>query len=160
MPDLATDLEPTRGLTRQGVVWNWSKQCEEAFKTVKRKITTMPMLAYFDSDKELVLQVDSSQDGLGAVLMQDGKPIEFTSRSLRSTERRWAQIEKELLSVVFGLERFDQYTFGRKVVIHNDHKPFAAILKKPLSQAPRRLQVLILRLYRYDVSSREWVPNA
>ena len=151
MPDLATDLEPIRGLTRQGVVWNWSKQCEEAFKTVKRKITTTPMLAYIDSDKELVLQVDSSQDGLGVVMMQDGKPIEFTSRSLTPPERRWAQLEKELLSVVFGLERFDQYTFGRKVVIHNDHKPLAAILKKPLSQAPRRLQVLILRLYRYDV---------
>ena len=50
-----------------------------------------------------------------------------------------------------GLERFDQYTYGRKVVIENDHKPLAAILKKPLSQAPKRLQALILRLRRYDV---------
>ena len=57
IPDLATDLESIRGLTRQVVIWNWSKQCEESFKTVKRKITTTPMLAYFDSDKELVLQV-------------------------------------------------------------------------------------------------------
>ena len=50
-----------------------------------------------------------------------------------------------------GVERFDQYTYGRKVVIENDHKPLAAILKKPLSQAPKRLQALILRLHRYDV---------
>lgn len=59
MPDLASDLELLRSLTRQGVVWNWSKQCEDAFKTVKRKITTTPTLAYFDSDKELVLQPTS-----------------------------------------------------------------------------------------------------
>ena len=99
MPDLLTNLELIRGLTRQGEIWNWSKQCEEAFKTVKRKITTAPMLAYFDSDNELGLQVDSSQDTLGAAF-----PIEFASRSLTPTEWRWAQIEKELLSVVFELE--------------------------------------------------------
>ena len=68
--------------------------------------------------------------------MQGGKPIEFASRSLMPTEQRCSQIKTELLSVVFGLERFDQYTFGRNVVIHNDHKPLSAILKKPLSQAP------------------------
>ena len=109
------------------------------------------MLVYFDPDKELVLQVDSSKEGLGAALLQDGKPIEYASRALTSAERNWAQIEKETLAVVFGLERFDQYTHGRKIVVENDHKPLASILKKPLSQAPKRLQALILRLHRYDV---------
>ena len=109
------------------------------------------MLVYFDPDKELVLQVDSSKEGLGAALLQDGKPIEYASRALTSAERNWAQIEKETLAVVFGLERFDQYAYGRRIVIENDHKPLASILKKPLSQAPKRLQALILRLHRYDV---------
>ena len=89
-------------------------------------------------------------DGLGAALMQDGKPIEYASPSLTTMERRWAQIEK-LLSVVFGLERFDRYTYGSNVVIQNDHKLLASILKKPLSQAPKRLQLLMLRLHQYDV---------
>ena len=53
--------------------------------------------------------------------------------------------------MIYGLERFDQYTFGRRVIIQNDHKPIGTILKKPLSQAPRRLQALILRLHRYDM---------
>ena len=52
---------------------------------------------------------------------------------------------------MFGLERFDQYTYGRKVHIQNDHKPLATILKKPLSQASRRIQALLMRLHRYDV---------
>jgi hypothetical protein len=70
---------------------------------------------------------------------------------LSNSERNWAHIEKELLAVTFGLERFDQYKYGRKVIVENNHKPLAAILKKPLSQAPKRLQALLMRVHRYDV---------
>ncbi|CAB3978196.1 Hypothetical predicted protein [Paramuricea clavata] len=78
--------------------------------------------------------------------MQDGKP-----QALTPAERNWAQIEKETLAVVFGLERFDQYTYGRKVIVQNDHKPLTSILKKPLSQTPKRLQALMLQVHRYDI---------
>ena len=88
------------------------------------------------------MQVDSSKDGLGAALMQDGKPIEYASRALTPAEQNWTQIEKETLAVVFGLERFDQYTYGRKVIVQNDHKLLTSILKKPLSQTPKILQAL------------------
>ena len=81
--------------------------------------------------------------------MQGGQPIEFASRTLTETEQRWAQIEKEMLAVVFGLERFDQYTYGRKVYVTTDHKPLETIIRKPLSEAPRRLQRLIMRRNRY-----------
>ena len=131
--------------------WNWSAECEEAFIKVKKNIIEAPLIIYFNPDKELVLQVDSSKDGLGAALLPDGKPTEYASRAPTSAEQNWAQIEKETLAVVFGLEHFDQYMCGRKVVIENDHKPLAAILKKPLSQAPKRPQALILWLHRYDV---------
>ena len=131
--------------------WNWSAECEEAFIKVKKNIIEAPLIIYFNPDKELVLQVDSSKDGLGAALLPDEKPTEYASRAPTSAEQNWAQIEKETLAVVFGLEHFDQYTCGRKVVIENDHKPLAAILKKPLSQAPKRPQALILWLHRYDV---------
>ena len=88
---------------------------------------------------------------MGAVLVQDRKLIEYASPALTSAEQNWTQIEKETLTVTFGLERFDQYTYGRRIVIENDNKPLAAILKKPLSQGPKRLQALILRLHRYHV---------
>ena len=52
---------------------------------------------------------------------------------------------------MFGLERFDQYTYGRPVKVENDHKPFAAILRKPLSKAPKRLKDIMIRYDRYDV---------
>ena len=83
--------------------------------------------------------MDCSKHGIGAVLLQEGCPVEYASRALTPSERNWAQIEKEAQSVLYGLERFDQYTYGRLVKVENDRKPLAAILRKPLSQAPKRL---------------------
>ena len=154
LKDLADTLEPIRHLTRKDVKFDWNEDCQRAFESLKKQLTKAPILAYFDPEKELVVQADSSQSGLGAVLLQEGKPIEFTSRSLSESERNWAQIEKESLAVLFGLEKFDQYTYGRKVVIQNDHRPLESILSKPLSQAPKRLQDIIMKLHRYDIDFR------
>lgn len=152
LPSLSTTLEPLRTLTRKNAPWAWTKKCEKAFTDVKKQLTGTPVLVYFNPDLELTLQTDSSKDGLGAVLLQNGKPIEYASRSLTSAQRKWAQIEKEALSILFGLERFDQKTYGRKVIIENDHKPLEAILRKPLSAAPRRLQDIMMKLNRYDIT--------
>ena len=116
-------------LTRKDCEWNWSPECEAAFEKIKTKHTETPVLSYFDTNKKTELQVDSSKDGIGAVIMQEGRPVEYASRYLSPSERNWAQIEKELLSVVFGLERFAQYIYGIKVTVQNDHRPLAAILK-------------------------------
>ena len=70
MSNLASDLEPVRALTKKDSVWNWSRECDESLNAVKRKVTNTPVLAYFDPEKELVLQVDSSKDGLGAETLQ------------------------------------------------------------------------------------------
>ena len=75
LPDLANEMEPIRELTRKEVSWNWSNERERAFQNVKKRLTEAPILAYFDTNKEVVLQVDSSKNGVGAVLLQDGKPV-------------------------------------------------------------------------------------
>ena len=111
---------------------------------MKQNITETPLLAYFDPEKDLVLQVDSSKDGLCATLLQEGKPIEYALRVLTRAERNWTQTEKKALAVVFGLECFDLYTYGSRVIVENDNKPLASILKKPLSLALKRWQALIL----------------
>lgn len=95
------------------------------------------------------MSVDASKFGLGAVILQENKPIAYASRALTDAETRYAQIEKELLAVTFGLERSNQYTYGVDIVVENDHKPLESILKKPISQAPPRLQRLLLRLQKY-----------
>ena len=95
---------------------------DNAVCRIKKLSSTTPVLRFYDPNEELVIQCDASQEGLGAALMQLGKPIAFASRALTETETRYAQIEKEALSIVFTLEKFHQYTSGRKIVVESDHK--------------------------------------
>ena len=83
--------------------------------------------------------------------MQGGQPIQYASRALTDTEKRYSQIEKEMLSIVFGLSRFHTYTYGRKVTVYNDHKPLAAVLRKPVEDNLARLQRMLCRIMGYDV---------
>ena len=146
--------EPLRHLTHKEAVWNWSEEQECAFIDIKRLVTCAPVLSYYDPSKALVIECDASSKGLGAALLQDGKPIEYASRSLTDSEQRYAQIEKECLAIVYALERFHQYTFGRMTMVETDHKPIESIVKKPLSKAPKRLQSMLLRMSQYDTEIR------
>ncbi|CAB4004970.1 Transposon Ty3-G Gag-Pol poly [Paramuricea clavata] len=83
--------------------------------------------------------------------MQNGHPIAYVSRTLSETETRYAQIEKEMLAIVYAVEKFNNYTFGRKVTVYSDHKPLESILKKPLHRAPKRLRGMMIRLQKYDI---------
>ena len=109
------------------------------------------MLKYYNPEEELTVQCDASDKGLGAALMQNGQPIAFASRALTDPETRCAQIEKEMLAVVFALQKFDQYVYGRPVTVQSDHKPLAAISNKPLRCAPKRLQGMLLKVQKYDI---------
>jgi hypothetical protein len=71
-----SDCRSAREANSTGVPWNWSNERERAFQNVKKRLTEAPILAYFDTNKEVVLQVGSSKNGVGAVLLQDGKPVE------------------------------------------------------------------------------------
>ena len=151
LPNLSTATEPLRRLLDKDVEWHWEETHEKALGHVKRLITSEPVLRYFDNTKEVTLQCDASESGLGATIMQEGQPVAFSSRALTATERNYAQIEKELLSIVHGCTRFDQYVYGREITVESDHKPLESIFKKPLLSAPKRLQRMLLQLQRYNI---------
>ena len=94
-----------------------------------RLVTTAPLLAYYDPAKKLTIRCDASGTGLGAALMQEGKPLAYASRALSDTEVGHAHIEKECLAIVFSLEHFQQYTFGRETAVYTDHKPLETIVE-------------------------------
>ena len=118
---------------------------------IKNAITTSPVLKYFDPHHAVELQCDASQKGLGACLLQGGQPVAYASRSLTETELQYAQIEKEMLAIVFGAERFEQFVYRRKVRVESDHKPLESILKKSILSAPKSLQRMMLRLQKFDL---------
>ena len=152
MPNLPNITAPIRGLLKKEVEFHWSQEQMKSFDQIKETLTIQPgpVLRFFHPTKPVTVRYDASQNGLGAVLIQEEQPIAYASRSLSAAETRYAQIEKELLSVLFALERFNVYTYGAKVLVENDHKPLEIILKKSLQEAPTRLQRMLLRLQKYD----------
>lgn len=154
IPNLSTVLKPLHNLMKKDVTWTWSESQHTAFESVKNLITQSPTLAYYSPEKELILENDACEYGLGSAILQDGKPVAFASRSLSETEQRYAPIEKEMLAVVYGLEKFHHYTYGRRVDVITDHLPLVSIAMKPLSRAPKRLQGLLLRAQQYHYTLR------
>ena len=143
-----------RELNRKDHDFHWSDIHDQAFDAIKKLVSNPPLLKYYEPSKPLVLQCDASEKVLGASLLQDGKPIAYASRALTCTETNYAQIEKELLAIVLGVERFHQHTYGRKVVVDSDHKPLETIFGKSLATAPRRLQKMFMRLQSHDLDIR------
>lgn len=113
---------------RSDVQWFWDTEQTEALEKLKNTISSPPILALYDSTKDLILSVDLSSYGLGAVLMLRAnggnfKPVAFASRTLSASEKRYAQIEKEALAIAWGCEKFANYIVGKTIDIETDHKP-------------------------------------
>ncbi|XP_060079959.1 uncharacterized protein K02A2.6-like [Ylistrum balloti] len=151
LPRLAEVSAPLRSLFEKKSEWHWEKQQEEAFQTLIQMVSAAPVLQFYDSSKPLTLSVDASSKGLGAVLVQEEKPVAYASRALTTTQQKYSQIEKETLAILFGCEKFHEYVYGRQVTVESVHRPLQAIFKKPILQTPPRLQRLLLAMQRYDV---------
>ena len=152
LPDLSTSTENLRKLTRDKADWCWSKVEEDEFKKLKNLVASIETQKYFDVNAPVTLECDASSTGLGAALFQKNRVVGYASRTLNRTERNYAQIEKELLSIVFGCTRFDQFLAGNsQITVKTDHKPLLSIFKKPLIKAPKRLQLMLMALQRYKL---------
>ena len=110
-------LEPIQHLTHKEALWQWQPEHDSAFEKVREPVTQAPLLKYYNPDEELTVQCDASDKRFGAALMQNGQPVAFASRALTDPETCYAQIEKEMLAVVFTLQKFDQYVYGRPVTV-------------------------------------------
>ena len=155
-PHLSQTIRPLFELTKKDHEFIWSETHQSAFLAAKQLIARAPCLAYFDHTRPVTLQVDASQGGLGAALLQpndsgDLQPVAYTSCKMRPNEEMWAQIEKECLAIVSACDKWDLWIYGRQVNVHTDHQPLETIFKKPLHAAPRRLQKMMMRLQRYNI---------
>lgn len=105
----------------------WSEACEQAFQLLKERLCEQPVCALPDFDKTFVLRTDASDTGLGAILIQDqgygDQTIGCASRKLNSAEQNYSTVEKELLAVVWGIQKFSPYLYGREFVLQSDHLP-------------------------------------
>lgn len=153
IPKMAERTSPLRELLKNNVLWEWNERHRLAFQELKQIIINPPVLAHFDDQKDIVLQCDASKDGVGCCLLQEKKPIAFASRALTETEIRYAQIEKEFLSIIFACRKFNYFIYGRPITVLTDHKPLVAIMSKDINKIPsNRLQKMRIKLLDYSIT--------
>ena len=164
LPGLATILAPLHRLLQKNVRWEWSDDCKKAFEACKEGLTSDSLLVHYDLNRKLRLACDASSYGLAAVLshvMEDGqeRPIAYASRTLSSSEKNYAQIEQEALSIIFGVKKFHQFLYGRKCTLVTDHQPLLTILGPktaipPLAAARMQRWAIVLSAYDYQIEYR------
>ncbi|KAL5509351.1 hypothetical protein EMCRGX_G004709 [Ephydatia muelleri] len=127
-------------------------------------VTSETLLVHYDPDKKLALSCDASPYGLGVILshlMEDGseRPVAYASRSLAPAEKKYSQIEKEGLAIVFGVKKFHQYLLGRRFIVFSDHKPLQYLFSEdrpvpPMDSARIQRWALTLSAYCYKMVFR------
>ena len=168
--DLATRMKPLYALIRKDATWEWTKECKVAFKDLCSSISSDKVLVHYDPKLRVGLDCDASSYGLGVVLfhyMPDGtqRPIAFAAKSLSDTERNYSQVEREALSIVFGVKKFHQYIYGRKFDLVTDHKPLLVILGpkghlQSVSASRLHRWAWILSGYDYEIRFRRTKEHA
>ncbi len=143
--DYATLAAPLWTLANKKVRYHWSNEHQKALDEIKNNLTNEAMV-YFDPKWETELAVDASPDGLGAVLAQinpenrnDKRIISYASRLCNETERRYSQIDKEALALVWGIEKFHLYLYGKDFVVCSDNKPVEQIFNNPNAEPLARI---------------------
>jgi hypothetical protein len=150
IPNFSSVSKPLRDLLKQDTPFLWEQDHDVCFVTLKQLVNNSKSLAYYDASKPVTLEVDASQKGLGAALLQEGRIIAFASKTLTRTQSNYSNIEREALGLVHGVERFHTYLYGREFTAITDHKPLVNIWQRPLTNAPPRLQRMFLRLQGYN----------
>ena len=141
IPNLATMLHPLNKLLKKGIAWKWSKDCANAFEQAKKQLSSTTVLAHYDTKLPLRLAGDTSSYCIGAMILHilpegSERPISYTSKTLLTSEHNYAQLEKEALSLVHGVQKFHSYLYGLPFILYINHKPLTAIFGSNKSIPP------------------------
>ena len=163
--NLSTLTAPLNKLLRKEQPWVWGEDQQTAFEKCKKALTSDTLLVHYDQKKPVVLDCDASSYGLGAVISHiypDGteRPIAYASRSMTQAEKNYSQIDREGLSIIFGVRKFKQYLLGRHFTLRTDHQPLVPIFgcKKGLpALAASRMHrwAETLMAYSFDIVHRQ-----
>ena len=149
---------PLVALTRQDTPFNWTKECENAFTTLKEKLMTPPILAYPNYTEPYILQTDASGESIGMILAQKQDDLErviaYAGKRLSPNEKNYSTTEKEALAVIEGLKHFDPYLRGNQVTIVTDHSALVWLLAQKQPQGRIARWVAYLQQFNYKIEHK------
>jgi hypothetical protein len=143
---------PITELQKKNKKFVWTEKCAEAFRRLKELLTTTPILKVPDMDADFLVCTDASKEGLGGVLMQDGRVIAYISRKLRRHEENYATHDLELLAIVYALKVWRHYLVGRKFELKTDHCGLQHIFTQSDLNARQRRWSELLSEYDFEIS--------
>ena len=120
--DFSIVARPLTNLMKKNVQFRWTETCQRSFEKLKEALTTTPVLALPTGEGGFVVYTDASGQGLGCVLMQNGKVIAYASRQLRTHEVNYPTHDLELAAIVHALKIWRHYLYGETFSIFTDHK--------------------------------------
>ena len=142
---------PITSLQRKGKKFVWSDKCEEAFQLLKEHLTSAPVLAVPNPSKEFVVCTDASVDGLGAILMPDGRVIAYESRKLKDHEINYPTHDLELAAVMHALTKWQNFLLGQNFELRTDHRSLQYIFIQPNLNARKHRWMEFLCEYNFEV---------
>uniref|UniRef100_A0A0G4HP31 Chromo domain-containing protein n=1 Tax=Chromera velia CCMP2878 TaxID=1169474 RepID=A0A0G4HP31_9ALVE len=150
---------PLTSLLRKHTPFVWEELQRRAFEALKEALTSEPVLCHPDFDKEFVVKPDASNDAIGAVLGQtdeerNEKVIAYASRMMTDLEKKWGITEREALSLVYAVNTFKPYLYGKKFTVITNHKALQHIHDQKDSQPRVMRWALKLAIYEFDVQHR------
>jgi hypothetical protein len=144
-------VKPIIELLKKGNKYVWSEVCDEAFKHLKKLLTTSLVLAQPDTTKPFNVYYDASGTGLGGVLMQEGRVISYSSRQLRRHEEHYPTHDLELAAIVMALRTWRHYLLGNVVHIYTDHKSLKYIFTQLDLNMRQRRWLELIKDYKLEV---------
>ncbi|GKC89281.1 putative reverse transcriptase domain-containing protein [Tanacetum coccineum] len=151
--------KPLTKLTQKDKKYEWGKEEEGAFQTLKQKLCSAPILALPEGTEDFVVYCDASLKGYGAVLMQREKVIAYASRQLKVHEENYTTHDLELGAVVFALRLWRHYLYGTKCVVFTDHKNLRYILNQKELNLRQRKWIELLSDYHCEIQYHPGKPN-
>ena len=138
-------------LLRKNVKFVWNEECQGSFDELKICLTSASVLTLPVMGLEYVIYSDASRNGLGYVLMQQGKVVAYASRQLRPHELNYPTHDLELAAVVFALKIWRHYLYGKKCQIFTDHKSLKYILSQKELNLRQRRWIELLKDYDFTI---------
>ena len=130
---------------------------------MKNYVTKPPILRLPNLEKEFILQTDASNDGIGAILMQEDMgvkhPIAFASKKFLPREKNYSTIERECMAIVWGIQKFQTYLYGKRFILETDHQPLQYLQKAKFPNGRLMRWALSLQPFKFTVRAIKGSEN-
>ena len=139
--------------------FHWNNEQQQSFELLKDKLTSPPVLALPNFDKTFEVDTDASKFGIGAVLMQEGRPIEYFSEKLCGAKQNWTTYEQELYAVVRAFKHWEHYLAHRDFILNSDHQALKWLKSQPKLDSKHARWAIFLEQFRYTFHHKAGIQN-